>query len=132
MNYLLDTHTLLWVLFNKRKLSEKVRELLLSKDSRVFVSSISLWEISLKYAIGKLDLKKKRPDEIPAAAQEMGFNLLSLDAQTSSTFFKLPIEKHKDPFDLMLAWQAIKEGLVLISCDKTFSDYEKCGLSMFW
>lgn len=132
MNYLLDTHTLLWVLFDERKLTEKVRKLLLRRDSNVFISSISLWEISLKYAIGKLDLKKKRPDEIPAAAQEMGFNLLDLNAQTTSTFFKLPIDNHKDPFDLMLAWQAIKEGLVLVSCDKTFSDYEKCGLNVFW
>ena len=132
MNYLLDTHTLLWVLFDKRKLSEKVRETLLDKDSKVFVSSISLWEISLKYAIGKLDLKKKKPDEIPSAIKEMGFNLLSLDAETTSTFFKIPVEKHKDPFDMMLAWQAIREGFILISKDKTFSDYESCGLSVFW
>ena len=132
MNYLLDTHALLWTLFDKKKLSEKAKNVLLEGDAKVYISTVSLWEISLKYAIGKLGLKKKKPDEIPVALQEMGFEIIDLNEKTASTFYKIPIDKHKDPFDLLLAWQAIIEGLTIISKDKAFSEYEKCGLSVVW
>ena len=57
MNYLLDTHSFLWVLFDDEKLSERSREIIKDPDNDIFVSVITYWEISLKYAIGKLELE---------------------------------------------------------------------------
>ena len=131
MKYLLDTHTLLWVLMSKDKLSVKVKRLLSKTGPEIFTSTISLWEISLKYSLGKLKLDKKKPDEVPNALESMGFDILDLSPEIVSTFYKLPI-LHKDPFDRMLIWQAIKGNYTLISKDKSISDYEKYGLSLVW
>lgn len=132
MTYLLDTHVLLWNLVLTKSLSEKVRNILLDPESNIFVSAISLWEISLKYRIGKLKLKGKLPGEIPAALTNLGFNFLNLYPITASTFFKLPRVKNRDPFDNMLAWQAIGENFTLLSKDKGFDDYQRQGLKRVW
>lgn len=132
MNYLIDTHTLLWVLFSDEKLSTEAKKVLLDSGSEVFVSAISIWEISLKYATGKLKLEERTPDELPNAVENLGFSFLNLDPITASTFYKLPRLKHRDPFDRMLAWQAISEDFTLISKDKGFDYYQKDGLKRVW
>ena len=99
----------------------------------MFVSTVSFWEISLKASIGKLGLTGISPDEIPGYALSMGLTFLPLAADTASTFHQLPrIGKHRDPFDRMLVWQAIREDLVLVSRDRAMSSYETCGLSLVW
>lgn len=132
MSYLLDTHALLWVLFSPKNLSPKVLKILSGTDVAKFVSAISLWEISLKYSIGKLFLMKKRPDEIPLAVKKMGFELLDINSHTAAAFYKLPILSHKDPFDLMLVWQAISQKYTLVSKDKRLRDYQRHGLKLMW
>ena len=132
MSYLLDTHVLLWVLFSDEKLSKRVKEILLYPRADVLVSVISLWELSIKYRIGKLKLRNKYPDEIPSVINAFGFNILGLDPFIASSYFKLPKIRNKDPFDNMLAWQAINENLTLLSKDKSFDDYQKQGLKRFW
>lgn len=132
MNYLLDTHTLLWNLINTKKLSTQVKKILSNPQSGIFISIISLWEISLKYRIGKLELEGKNPDEIPGAIKESGFNILNLDEDTAATFFRFPISKNQDPFDLMLAWQAISKDFVLLTKDPEFKSYNKYGLKTVW
>jgi len=132
MNYLLDTHTLLWVLFSDEKISTLVRRVLLDSGTEVLVSTISIWEISLKYTTGKLKLEERTPDELPNAVENLGFSFLNLDSNMASTFYKLPRLKHRDPFDRMLAWQAINENFTLISKDKGFDDYKSQGLKRIW
>lgn len=132
MSYLLDSHTLLWILVSTKKLSQKVKEILLDPKSTVFVSAISLWEISLKYRIGKLKLKGKTPDEIPDAVSILNFNFVNLDPVTASTYYKLPRVNRNDPFDNMIAWQAINENFTLLSKDKGFDDFQKQGLKRVW
>lgn len=132
MNYLLDTHTLLWNLISTKKLSTEAREIILNPQSSIFISTISLWEISLKYRIGKLELKGKNPEEIPAAVKSSGFSILNLDEETAATFYKFPISKNQDPFDLMLAWQAISGDFVLLTRDPDFKSYSKYGLKTVW
>jgi PIN domain nuclease of toxin-antitoxin system len=131
MKYLLDTHTLLWSLSSPNKLSKKVKDLISQSKNESYVSAISLWEISLKYQLKKLELHGFLPEELPQLVKKSGFTIVNINSEIASTFYKLP-RLHKDPFDRMLIWQAIKEDLVLVSKDKTFSDYEKCGLSVFW
>ena len=132
MNYLLDTHTLLWDLINTKKLSTQVKKILSNPESGIFISTISLWEISLKYRIGKLELEGKNPDEIPGAAKASGFNILTMDEDVAATFFRFPISKNQDPFDLMLAWQAISKDFVLLTKDPEFKSYNKYGLKIIW
>ena len=65
MNYLLDTHVLLWTLFESRKLSNIVKQIILNPDCNIFVSIFSFWEISLKFGLGKISLNNIKPDDLP-------------------------------------------------------------------
>src|SRR3989339_395130 len=125
MNYLLDTHTLIWALVSPEKLSLKVKKIIL--DNTSWISVVSFWEISLKYTIGKLNLQNVKPDEIRESSIKTGFTVLDLDSETAATFYKLPRIKNKDPFDLMLAWQAISGNFTLLSKDKGFDIYRLSG-----
>ncbi|KKS97799.1 MAG: twitching motility protein PilT [Candidatus Gottesmanbacteria bacterium GW2011_GWA2_43_14] len=130
MNYLLDTHTLIWALVSPEKLSLKVKKIIL--DNTSWISVVSFWEISLKYTIGKLNLQNVKPDEIRESSIKTGFTVLDLDSETAATFYKLPRIKNKDPFDLMLAWQAISGNFTLLSKDKGFDIYRLSGLKRVW
>mgnify|MGYP001560533743 CR=1 FL=1 len=132
MSYLLDTHTLLWNLVATKKLSTPVKKIISNPQESIFVSIVSLWEISLKYRIGKLALKGKNPGEIPGAIKSLGFNILDLDEDTAATFYKFPVSNNKDPFDLMLVWQAISQDYVLLTKDPDFKSYKKYGLKTIW
>ena len=132
MIYLLDTHTLLWTLFEDEKLSAKAREAISDAENEIYVSVISYWEISLKYALGKLELEGITPDELPEKSKEIDIETMELSEEDVITFYKLPRLKHKDPFDRLIIWQAIRRDLPLISKDKIMEDYQKFGLVTLW
>lgn len=95
-------------------------------------SAVSLWEISIKYSLDKMDLKGIKPDGLYVQTKDAGFEVLHLDTDLISTLHKLPVIKNKDPFDRMLAWQAINEDCVLITADRGFADYKAHGLKTIW
>ena len=95
MRLLLDTHTFLWSLFDDKKLADTVHTLIADRENEICVSVIKFWEISLKYALGKLELKGVLPDELPEYAQQTGFEILPLAVEDVATFYKLPTTKHK-------------------------------------
>lgn len=128
MNYLLDSHIFLWSIFDPTKISKKLKETLLISESTYYISVVTFWEISIKFGLGKIDLKKITPDKLPIVAQKDGFKILNLDAETTSSFYKLPKIPNKDPFDRMLAWQAIRMDYILLTTDRSFSDYKEHGL----
>ncbi len=132
MNYLLDTHVFLWAVFEPDKLSKKARQAIEDTDNTVYVSAATHWEISLKYALGKLVLTNVLPDALPDISRQMGFEIMDLDADTASTFYKLPRTTHKDPFDRLVVWQAIKKKVTLITKDKSIGAYRKIGLRTLW
>ena len=132
MIYLLDTYTLLWTLFEDEKLSAKAREAISNAENEIYVSVISYWEISLKYALGKLELEGITPDELPEKAKEIAIETMDLSEEDVITFYKLPRLKHKDPFDRLIIWQAIRRDLPLISKDKSMEDYQPFGLVALW
>jgi len=130
---LIDTHVLLFALARSKKLSAAATSFLRDGHNEVFVSVISFWELSIKVSLGKLALSGVSPDQIPEYALSMGLRLLPLAADTACTFHQLPrIGNHRDPFDRMLVWQAIREELVLVSRDRAMSAYEASGLSLVW
>lgn len=132
MNCLVDTHVFIWAILSSNKVSKKVKGILLDPENTKFVSVISLWEISLKYSLGKIDLAGITPDKLPDKAREVGFEMLNLKPNVASTFYKLSRMANKDPFDLMLSWQAISEELVLLTADKEFSEHHINGLKAIW
>lgn len=132
MNLLLDTHSLLWAIFSPRKLSEPAREALKDRQNDVAASVVSFWEISLKYALGKLELAGASPEDLPDVTERMGVDILPLSPHEAAGFHKLPKLGHKDPFDRLIIWQAIQRGMHLVSKDRSFEDYRASGLKIFW
>ncbi len=130
MNYLLDTHIFLWGIFEPEKIPKKLRSFILNPESTIYISIISFWEISLKFSLGKIDLKGIVPDKLPEIARKDGFEILDLDVNTASSIHKLPKTNNKDPFDRMLAWQAIHNNFHLLTKDKDFAAYTKHGLKI--
>lgn len=99
---------------------------------QVYISSVNFWEISLKYRLGKLDLTGIAPEELPALAQESGFDFLPLTATEGSTYHLLDAGWHRDPFDHMLIRQALTHHLTLLSKDNTIAQYRSEGLKVLW
>jgi PIN domain nuclease of toxin-antitoxin system len=132
VSYLLDSHAFLWCALRPAGLSARVRELLAQPETRCVVSAVSFWELSLKHSLGKLDLTGVTPGDFPQLAEQMRFEVLPLDGMTAATFFQLPSPGHRDPFDRLLVWQAIRSHLILISKDGALDAYTKSGLQRFW
>jgi PIN domain nuclease of toxin-antitoxin system len=132
MRFLLDTHTLLWTLFDPKKLSTKAKTAISNRSNQIYVSNISLWEISLKFAIKKLTLSKIEPDALPEKIIESGFEFLEDTPKVFASFHKLPLISHADPFDRLIIWQAISNDMILISKDKHFKEYNTFGLKTLW
>ncbi len=128
--YLVDTHVLLWALFEPERLSQKAREIIADPENVVHVSVITFWEIALKFALGKLVLQGGEPEQLVVAAQDMGLAILPLEVDEAVSFHRLPRLAHKDPFDRMLVRQAIVRELALISRDRAFAEYEEHGLKL--
>jgi PIN domain nuclease of toxin-antitoxin system len=132
MNCLLDTHTFLWAAMEPEKLSRQAREAILDAANDIHVSVVTFWEVSLKFALGKIELQGITPEELPDAAIQMGFTLLTLAPQDAATFYQLPRFQHKDPFDRMLVWQSICQHLTLLSKDPDLRQYQPHGLRVLW
>ncbi len=132
MNYLLDTHTLIWAITEPQKLSDTVKFILENTDNEIIVSAISFWEIALKHSIQKLTLEGLTPEDFPKAAIDTGFRLLDLDGKTASLYHQLSATYHRDPFDRMLIWQALQNNFSLISKDADVAKYATEGLKVIW
>ena len=133
MTYLLDTHTLLWSIGQSHRLSTKAREIIRDRSNEIAVSSVSLWELSLKYAIGKLVLGAMAPDDIPGHCESLGFRVVQFDPGDASTYHALPrMVEHRSPFDRMLVHQCIRMGASLVTRDTRLACYEPHGLARVW
>ena len=117
--YLLDTHVLLWLLYDDTRVPTEVVEVLSGALTKVFVSSISIVEIEIKRSIGKLLLDSSPLDFI----DQMGFQSLDLTMQEARRLSELPLI-HRDPFDRLLIAQAQIENLVLLSVDPLARKYD--------
>ena len=129
--YLLDTHYVLWTLFEPAQISAPVRAILESDSEPKLISGVNLWEISLKYSLGKLELGGTNPGELHETLLEAGFGVADLDSRLLATYYQLPKkEDHRDPFDRLLIWQAISNGYTLITQNDTIEQYRADGLKV--
>jgi len=116
---LLDTHVLLWWLADDLKLTRVSRAIIANPDNEVLVSSVSLWEISIKAALGRIEVEL---DDLEAAIARNGFRPLPIGFRHALTAGRLPAV-HCDPFDRMLIAQASVEELRVVSHDRVFERY---------
>jgi PIN domain nuclease of toxin-antitoxin system len=114
---LLDTHLLLWSLSNPKRVGRE--GLALIERSDVYVSAASLWEISIKAALGKL---KARPADVLQGIEPAGFSLLAIQAEHAVRVYDFGTH-HLDPFDRLLIAQAQLEGMTLLTNDAVLADY---------
>ena len=124
MKILLDTHYLLWAFIDTSKISSSVYNKLLADENEVFYSQASLWEISIKFNMGKLSLKGMKPEEFYEEIENSFLKCRTFKNDELITFYTLPIE-HKDPFDRFMIWQSIKSDYYFLSVDRQISKYEK-------
>ena len=133
MKYLIDSCVLLWLIMDSEKLSPRAQAIIAAPHVDVYASTVSLWELSLKYARGKLALEGVEVEDFQEILFESGLALIGLNEQESSSYSRLSaVENHRDPFDRMLIWQAITRGMTLISSDKAFDAYRSFGLRLLW
>lgn len=130
MNVLIDTHILIWALTDTHRLRPAEKNILLSDETIIHVSTISLWELSLKYSLGKLKLRSLNLSSIVEAINRSGYNIITLMPAEAIEFHQLPRVINTDPFDRMLIWQAIMRGYYFMSRDNKMKAYTKAGLQL--
>ncbi len=118
MRVLLDTHIIIWALLDSENLSADARKMI-EGASQIYVSSASIWEMSIKMGLGKLEVDL---DEVIHELHRMGVTELPVSWAHCNQLKQLP-DHHRDPFDRMLISQAMSEPLALITHDKTLSLY---------
>ncbi|TPK74758.1 type II toxin-antitoxin system VapC family toxin [Mesorhizobium sp. B2-4-15] len=116
--YLVDTHTLLWVLNADSRLSDRHRDIFLAGEE-VIVSAVSVAEIAIKKSLGKIALN----GDVVEILRSNGIPILSVNELHAARLEHLPLH-HRDPFDRLLIAQAQIEGLTLVSSDRHFSAYD--------
>ena len=128
MRYLLDTHVVIWAMVGSRRLSDSARLILQDPDNVFYVSSASIWEVSIKHSV--------RPSEIPVTSEQMirfcrnsGIVELPVSFGHAQRVSALPLH-HNDPFDRMLVAQAIEESLLLVSHDQRLPPYGSFVISV--
>lgn len=121
MNLLLDTHVALWAITDDPKLSTKAREMLLAPRSNVWVSAVNVWEIAIKYSLGR--------EVMPISGQEAlkyfrsaGYQFLAVEPEHAAIVGDLE-NHHQDPFDRLLVAQALVEPMRLLTHDVLVSRY---------
>lgn len=124
---LLDTNAFLFFINNDRALGDAVKELFES-DVDLFLSPVSLWEIAIKYSIGKISLPDTFGKFIPDQLQKNEIELLPISLIHFEKVSTLPFH-HKDPFDRLIIAQALVEDLPVASSDAAFDSY---GIFRIW
>jgi len=122
MNYILDTHVVLWTAENSRLLSEKVKSVILDKNANKFVSIASAWEVAIKLGTQKLHLDGGLP-EFFKMIDENSFFTLPLEREYLRLIPSLP-KHHGDPFDRLIISTAITEDMTLITIDENIYKYD--------
>lgn len=122
MKLLLDTHIFLWFILNDERLPELMRASIETESNEVFLSSVSVWEIAIKYQLNRLPLPKPPGVFIPEQRAINRIQSLPLDEASAAQLQQLP-PHHSDPFDRMLICQALVHDLTLVSVDAAIQKY---------
>ena len=127
MTYLLDTHTFLWILNAPKVLPASVESICKNRSATLLISIVTPWEMAIKSAIGKLDAAYVL-DNFEALLTQGGFTMLETTIQHVIRGGRLP-SHHRDPFDRLIAAQALDLRIPLVSRDRVFDLY---GVKRIW
>lgn len=128
MRLLLDTHALIWWLFDDPKLPSPARDAIRNPRHEILVSSVSAWEVATKHRLGKLPEAGDLPERFEHYLSAARFRELPVAISHALAAGRLP-GPHKDPFDRMLIAQALGERIDIVTGDNVFADY---GARVIW
>ena len=118
--YIIDTHALLWYLYNSSEISEKARQII-DNEEQIFTSIASLWEIAIKQSIGKLDLEYSIT-QIENLCKQKAISVFPIVSRHLDELISLP-NHHNDPFDRLIICQAETENFTIITRDAIIPKY---------
>jgi PIN domain nuclease of toxin-antitoxin system len=122
MAFLLDSHTFLWFVAADKQLPTSVKDKIEDINQSCFLSAASLWEITIKHQIGKLDLDISLVELFDYVDRNQ-IEIIPITYEHLLTLSDLP-NHHNDPFDRLIISQAIAEDLIVITRDKLFKKYK--------
>jgi PIN domain nuclease of toxin-antitoxin system len=128
MKLLLDTHILIWLINGNKNLSQIARQAIEDESNSLHLSIASLWEITIKTSLGKLELGIPLEQITTNFILPSGMEILPIHLPHLLVLQTLPFH-HRDPFDRLLISQAKSESLTLVSEDSMFKQYE---VEMLW
>ncbi|HYC55986.1 MAG TPA: type II toxin-antitoxin system VapC family toxin [Candidatus Binatia bacterium] len=123
MNLLIDTHCWLWMQAEPERLANPVREILTDPATGIFLSAASVWEMSIKIALGKLRFPGSIREYVLSRNGQHGISRLPITQSHALQIAQLPAH-HRDPFDRMLVAQAQVENLPILTSDAAFRSYD--------
>ena len=122
MHLLLDTVTFIWIIEDSDKISSTARTALADTENVVFLSAASVWEIAVKYRLGKLRLPQPPEQLVPKQRTLRGIESLGISEAATLRLSQLP-DLHRDPFDRILACQAIEHAMTIVTPDALLRAY---------
>jgi len=125
---LVDTHALLWFIFDDAHLSARATQVLEDRNVAKVISIVSLWEIVIKVQIKKLSLGMSPGELFSEYITSREIELLGVEIPHLLEYERLPLH-HRDPFDRLLISQAITERLPVVTGDENFSGY---SVKLIW
>jgi len=126
MTLLLDTQAFLWWVTDDRRLSKRARTAIAATPC--VVSNASCWEMAIKVSIGKLTVPLAVDRFVQEQLEINGFSLLPVSLEAAAAVADMPFH-HRDPFDRLLAAQARRERIAIVSADRVFTKY---GVRRIW
>lgn len=122
MKLLLDTHTFLWFVNDNPKLSNHLKDLIEDTNNTSYLSVASLWEMSIKFNLGKLTLDPNYEEFVEREVTTSTIQLLNIELEHLRINSTLPFH-HRDPFDRLIIAQSIVEDIPIVSVDSAFDKY---------
>ena len=122
MKLLPDTHLLIWLAMDSPRLTEDAKTLLLDPANEIFFSAASVWEVAIKFTLGRSPEFTLPPEDLRNGMLLHGLRELRVSSEHAMAIRSLP-STHGDPFDRLLVAQAMIEGLTLLTGDATLSTY---------
>ncbi len=128
MRVLLDTHTLIWAKISPASLSRQVAEIMADPLNEIFVSAATAWEIATKVRLGKLPGADSLERDFLETMEDSGYTMLPIEAESALRAGRL-IADHGDPFDRMIAAQALAADIPILSKDTKLDGF---GVRRLW
>jgi PIN domain nuclease of toxin-antitoxin system len=120
MKQLLDTHSFIWFVTGNSRITDKVRSQIENNENLLSIASV--WEIAIKFSIGKLNLGMSIKELVDEQVINNGIELLSITTEHLAVIANLPLH-HRDPFDRLIISQAMVEQIPVVGTDEVFDSY---------